>query len=204
MTAKTAINRQDLAALAAACKFTDKKRPILAVVRVRLDADGLRCQSTDSFRAFGYVRADAAPADESAFFDVSVNAAALAAACKGRALALVYVDGGALVVTDGATESRVRCEDVARADMRAAVDRSRHESGDAGTVRLNLAYIQDAAAALKSVFGKKAWALVDSSHGPRSAATVTAGNGDALASVVVMPVNAPETCDASAAFIEGR
>ena len=146
MTAKTAINRQDLAALAAACKFTDKKRPILAVVRVRLDADGLRCQSTDSFRAFGYVRADAAPADESAFFDVSVNAAALAAACKGRALALVYVDGGALVVTDGATESRVRCEDVARADMRAAVDRSRHESGDAGTVRLNLAYIQDAAA----------------------------------------------------------
>ena len=133
MTTITAINRQDLAALAAACKFTDKKRPMLAVVRVRLDADGLRCQSTDSFRAFGYVRADAAPADESAFFDVSVNAAAL-----------------------------------------------------------------------KSVFGKKAWALVDSSHGPRSAATVTAGNGDALASVVVMPVNAPETCDASAAFIEGR
>lgn len=197
MTAKTAINRQDLAALAAACKFTDKKRPILAVVRVRLDADGLRCQSTDSFRAFGYVRADAAPADESAFFDVSVNAAALAAACKGRALALVYVD-------DGATESRVRCEDVARADMRAAVERSRHESGDAGTVRLNLAYVHDAAAALKSVFGKKAWALVDSSHGPRSAATVTAGNGDALASVVVMPVNVPETRDASAAFIEGR
>lgn len=70
MTAKTAINRQDLAA---ACKFTDKKRPMLAVVRVRLDADGLRCQSTDSFRAFGYVRADAAPADESAFFDVSVK-----------------------------------------------------------------------------------------------------------------------------------
>lgn len=130
--------------------------------------------------------------------------AALAAACKGRALALVYVDGGALVVTDGATESRVRCEDVARADMRAAVERSRHESGDAGTVRLNLAYVQDAAAALKSVFGKKAWALVDSSHGPRSAATVTAGNGDALASVVVMPVNVPETRDASAAFIEGR
>ena len=73
-----------------------------------------------------------------------------------------------------------------------------------GTVRLNLAYVQDAAAALKSVFGKKAWALVDSSHGPCSAATVTAGNGDALASVVVMPVNVPETRDASAAFIEGR
>ena len=45
---------------------------------------------------------------------------------------------------------------------------------------------------------------MDSSHGPCSAATVTVGNGDALASVVVMPVNVPETRDASAAFIEGR
>lgn len=209
MTAKTAINRQDLAALAAAYKFTDKRRPDLAVVRVKLDADGLHVQASDSFRMFGY-KNGATYTEPDAVFDVCVNAKALTAAVKGRSLLSLRVEDGALVVTDTCgSSSSVPCEDVRRFNATLAIEQSSRQAAsceecDAGRVHLNASYLQEGATALKSIFGKASEILLDAHGGPSSPVSLVARSSDceALGCVFTMPVRDSWHAAAASAFIE--
>lgn len=204
------INRQDVAAIVAASKFTDQKSNrngrALACVRVKCGPDGLHVQASDSFRMFGYARPDAACDGP---LDVCVDARALAASVKGRPIAMLGVDGPRLVVSDfGGSSASMPCEDVRRFDATRAMQSSYRGAGDcatcdAGRVTLNAAYLQEGAAALKSVFGKSARVYVDAHGGPSSPVSMTAtGDGGAVACAFTMPVRGDFRPQAAGAFID--